>query len=793
MTDENTTTTEPVAEPSTRPLDPRLVPLRSRAFWLRCLAVAGCGYGSGLIVALVAFLLAFAVADWKYFSGEMLLTGPVQIVAAATAGVLGTTISSSMAGGSIGVYSLPLAVTAGIVIGLTVAARHRRVSSSERVATAIASGLILATGSTALAAICTQTVSPPSSIAASVSTFSIGAASVTGTLGATVLGIGATWLATGPVPWLRVLPVPALRSGLTFLTVVGGLSLAGYIVILLGSEQPAYLMLLPLAGPTFALDAAAFVTGGSLGTFGGLDLMRQLLASLDGGSAAASRDLSLWSGAIEGPVWLAILIPVVAGLIAAVLLSLVRTGRVATNADWFATSAAFAAIGLAVQLLPVIAVGYSFPLFGSGTVGGGPAAWTFLVFGAWGALVEAGARWLSPIMLQLLPPGFVARLITRFSAPASAAVAQPQAQPVPKPQPVAEGTAPVIAAAATAAVTPRRGPLSRRSRLIAGGIIAALVLGIGATVAGGVLRGTVFGPGATAQRYLDALEAGDATTALQLGGVEVTDQDVLLTDAAFGAATGRIRAAAIGRVEQDGDLASVPVTYRFDDETRTTTLTLTRNGTDLLIADRWTVVNAEVGTIAVTLPRGSDGRDLIVGDETLAMPDPTVSDDSTWLALRAFPGAYDIGLGATDYLEAVHEIRSIDPFVEDDSWSAYGLGLAAEPTPAFEEAAVAVVTDALTACAASTEAEPEECPFSVDNGWGSYTNVSYAIRQMPELELELGGGSWTVRSTNSGTVDETYDYSSNGGAVRHESTSARFSVEAHVDIVDGEVVLDSMR
>lgn len=785
MTDEYTSTTQPVGPPS-RLVDPRLVPLRTGAFWLRCLAIAGCGYGSGLIAALVAFLLAFAVADWQHFSGEMLLTGPVQVVAAAMGGVLQITISSSMAGGSIGAYSLPLAVTAVIVVGTTVAARRQHVPSTERVASAIAAGLILASGSTCLAAICTQTVTPPRSITGSVSTFSISAASITGIVGAAVLAIGITWLATGPVPWLRVLPGAALRSGLTFLAVVGGLGVAVSVVILLGSEQSAHLLLLvPLVGPTFAFDAAAFVTGGSLGTSGGLDLMRPLFASMNGGSATAGHDLSLWSGALEGPVWLAILIPVVGVLIASVLLSLVRTGRVATNADWFATPAAFAAMGLGVQLLPVVAVSYSLPLFGSGTVSGGPAAWTFLVFAAWGALTEAGARWLAPIVLETLPAGFVSGLTTRFSVPVAGAGARPQLRSV------AEKAAPRIAPALEG-VASRRTPLSRRSRLVAGGIIAALVLGIGATVAGGILRSTTFGPGATAQRYLEALETGDATTAIQLGGIEVTEQDVLLTDAAFGAATGRIRAAAIGRVQQDGDLASVPVTYRFDDETRTTTLTLTRTGTDLLIADRWTVMNAEVGTIAVTLPRGFDGRDLIVGDDKLAMPDPTVSDDSTWLDLRAFPGSYDIGLGATEYLAAVHEVRSIDPFTEGDSWDAYRQGLAAEPTPAFEEAAVAVVTDALTACAASTDAEPEGCPFSVDNGWGTYSNVSYAISRMPELQLELGYGSWTVRSTSSGTVDEAYDYSS-GGGLRHQTTSTRFSVEASVDIVDGEVVLDSMR
>lgn len=184
-------------------------------------------------------------------------------------------------------------------------------------------------------------------------------------------------------------------------------------------------------------------------------------------------------------------------------------------------------------------------------------------------------------------------------------------------------------------------PKPKRMRIcwhwwVAGAFTALLMLGIGAAVEI-AFRLNDRGPEFAVGRYFGALVAGSAEKALRLSGAKAGGGDILLTDAAYAKATGRISGFRIESQRVDGDTATVIVSIEQGSHVYDQSFTTRRSGRQFLFFDAWTLRPATLTTIAAKVGAPSGAGLTVAGQK---FDDPSLS-------LRAFPGTYEAKAAST--------------------------------------------------------------------------------------------------------------------------------------------------
>lgn len=452
----------------------------------------------------------------------------------------------------------------------------------------------------------------------------------------------------------------------------------------------------------------------------------------------------------------------------------------------------------------------------------GPTGTTFLVLALWGLITGAMALWVAPHISGALPAGLVAFIQRGVpAAPVPAALTQP-AVPVVQPQPgvpvqpqsgvpaqpgfpgvqpgaagiqpqppagasfmfnpVAAQAPPVGSAVSMPATSVDGLPVvakgnltpGARKGLIIGGVIVGLI--VVAAVVLPILRSTVFGPVAAVRTYMGALERGQASKALEFTGQGPLLQGVsgvLLSDAAYAAATDRPTNIAVGKVKVDGDIARVEVTYTQEDTPRDVNLTLTRTGTSWLIADEWRLKDPMALT-TVSVENAS-----MLEERTLTISGVDVPMDSPEMSFSALPGTYKVTVKETQLMQRGEGV------VRANGSSGVAFRFEDVPNELFASKAVEATAARINECAARHDAflPGQECPFS----FASYAStahppVIYKVVQQPTLVLTHDASvGWEVTSTTLGRY--TYSYTSNyfGSSIVNENTSS-FAVRARVGV-----------
>ena len=786
--------------------------------WRGAIASAGIGYGAAFVVALLTVALTGLLTGWEMFSAGWLVSGPVQLVAMATFGQLSASAEVDFFvafSGSITVGALPLLVLAALLAGIYLSSRFvgRGVwqTSSALILSAV-SGLTLAIGATVLAAV--LPVQFPD-LQLDIPVGSTSAASVGSFLGALVIGFAvsyvarlqatdgwsrlvarATWL-----PWGTV-RIAALHLG-TFIAVM-----AVVLAVLTPlSEADEFVGVLPVFLFTIAINAVVI---GLLGAFSAdLSDLERALSGLGGASdEQPQQSISVFTEGVTGFIWLIVLLAVILAVVASLLLAVRRNRVLPAPTSWLATIATYLVFGLILQLLgsALFTASMTAPERASASGTFGPAAWTFLIFAIWGAAIEALTRFVAPVVLAYATPGTIGALV-KLSGQERLLPVVPTAPLVPAAAgaPLAAGMPysidPASAAAASAYPTlagqPGAAPLpfatttmspATAKRVKIGAIIvgAAVLLVIAGSVAGGIVRSSVFGPQNVATAYLDSLEKGNATTALKLLGSSADAGDGLLSNDIFGLATDRIKDAAISDVTIVGDVAEIEVHFKQGGVADSAVLKLTRTSTAWLIADKWSILNAEPGQIDVYLPSRMGDVDLEANGTSVG----TTKDGG--LNLPAFPGTYEVAIPATEYFEESSVTYVVSGLLggsgefesSDDVFTA-------TPTAEYEAAALEAVNTLITTCLAAGEAASDDCPYL---GYISsyYSNVVYTLVTAPDLTVDLSyeEGGLTVSTDTYGVVTMAYDVNYGfSSEIRHESEENYLTVNAEVNVVDGEVVV----
>lgn len=309
---------------------------------------------------------------------------------------------------------------------------------------------------------------------------------------------------------------------------------------------------------------------------------------------------------------------------------------------------------------------------------------------------------------------------------------------------------PVIPPAAPAA--PKGKPLTAKQKT--GIIIGAVVVGVIAVlgIAYAVLNATVFSPQSVADRYVAALSSGDYEEANNIADPQLDqDQRLLLTNKAAQTENATITNARVTGITDSADGSKlVNVTYTIGGEPVNDTFTMAPSGSQFLIFRSWTVTTPLLKEITVSTDAATPGltiNGIEVGEEN-AVSGSFGSD----LVFKVYPGTYRIAVTETEFITESGD----GPATVSTNGSTYAY-TSVEATDALIQAVQDGLDAQLQTCAASTEFEPEGCPFSMYTfSEDRYRNVTWSITESPEVDyIDLGSGEFM---TSGGEATATYEY-----------------------------------
>lgn len=766
------------------------------ASWQGLAAVVGIAFGVGLVSSLITVYVttltgesetSSMIASFGSVDFGTLLAASIQLLQMASGGILATKVSvfGGAVSGSVSLMAMPWFTTILVVAAAWAAARFfgpKGLSRPVRAAWSAVAGLGYAVIVTVLGAV----------VPISLSAMTVSATGFLSFLGAVVFVAGGAFL--GFVSWkLADLHRPwaaAFASVVAFFLVAAVLVLVVFVVYALFNE-PKALALVPLLGPFLFWWGTVVAGAGTVGIDGSLPEV-----------PSAGLNMSLWSGNLPGWAWIGFVVFFVLVVGSGILAGTLSRPEQRT---WYRIPVAWVSVSLLLQLVVTIRV-WSGGLSGEASVSMngslGAAAYTFLIFGLWSGLAAAAAQYLTTYVAGYLPaflrePALVPPppppppMASGFSMDAPVAQAQAPADTAESttvlrqvdstvpPSFVAPGSD-QSAQPAPPPMAPAPAPAAKLSPRAKTGIFIGLgVLGlvIVASVAGAVLRSTLFSPQAQAMAFMSALEQGRAQEAAKALGAESSP---LFSDDIYKAATNRPSKASVSSSTVAGNTATVTVSYTRDGETVSADLTLSRTGTDWLIADHWVIVDGApgMGSLEITWPSTAGPRSFAVnGVDLPAAP----SDANGSVRYEAFPGTYTVVAKADANFK-----------VETQTWdtdSNDSVGFSADPTDALKNSLISAVRTRIAECAKSTDAVPDNCPFSVASSWSesSYSKVSYRIGTIPDLTVSPPdyGGGWKVSSDTYGVVYKSYTYTGFMDSYPTKNESGTYYVSAQVTIENG--------
>lgn len=331
---------------------------------------------------------------------------------------------------------------------------------------------------------------------------------------------------------------------------------------------------------------------------------------------------------------------------------------------------------------------------------------------------------------------------TDVATPAEPAEPEPATKPA-EPEPAAEpAEAEPAKPAEPTGTEPPWWPWVRRHRkpvtLVAGLVVVALV---GTLVLVSVLTP---GPNDVVQEYLDAIQAGDTDTALELAGEpDAEDRLPFLTTEAM--ADDWTVEAVVERHQSEED-AEVDVTIRAGDTTEQGRFRLSRKDDDWTMESPFVRIDLTVGDLDV----------IELGDQRREVTELAPAYEQAGVVpLLLFPGVYELYPGHADRF-------TLDPGVlvaapqesPDEVWRL-------EPVRTLTDNGVEAAQRAIDAhvdtCAESTDVSPNGCPFDAENsdavrGLAGLTGVNWTILTRPRAHVVTGAGTLEVVVRTPGTV-----------------------------------------
>lgn len=361
---------------------------------------------------------------------------------------------------------------------------------------------------------------------------------------------------------------------------------------------------------------------------------------------------------------------------------------------------------------------------------------------------------------------------------AAAPTAAPTAIPaVPTAAPTAApGTPGAVPGAATVTMTAQQ----KRIFIITGAVVGFLVV---FGIAYGALSSSVFSAKNVANSYISAIESGDYDKANEIAkpAVDQTKAALLTSKASAGENT-TITNARISETTTNADgTVTAKLSYTLGGkEVTSDSIKMVTNGSKFLIFKNWTVTEPLVKSIKVSLPSSIDSV-VINGVTVTSKNSTTSSDDYSYygsLEFPVYPGIYKATAPKSEYYSS----NTVSVSTNSDSSDSLKL----ESTDKLKSALNDALKSAIDECAASTEAEPEGCPFGYSSYYGTsrYRNFKWKVKDYATVDdVEMARSSYT---TKEGEVKMNYEYHSSDGW-EPEDGSRSFTANGTFSISDGKV------
>ncbi|GAA3581476.1 hypothetical protein GCM10022198_00790 [Klugiella xanthotipulae] len=257
------------------------------------------------------------------------------------------------------------------------------------------------------------------------------------------------------------------------------------------------------------------------------------------------------------------------------------------------------------------------------------------------------------------------------------------------------------------------------------------------------------------ESFLGDLTNGSVRDALAQANVTTTDDDILLTDKAYAAATDRITGYTVESSQTKGGTAQVKVSLKQGKNSGTQTFQLKSTGKEMLFFDVWEIDKLPLETIDITsieVPEGGEGT--IAG---VSLADAIERGEN----LRALPGTYTVEIAENEWFTGDPASVSVTGFQTDTVNSPaneLSFTLTDQGTQAINDAIDSYLND----CVKSTELQPLLCPFGAkkENEGYVYTNIVWTLNPRPVTAIEASGsGGWSISTTKKGAASATSDVS----------------------------------
>ena len=762
------------------------------------LKVAGIAYAAVWLYAFVSTLLLLQL-DNNEFPGKALFFAPAQLVSMAFFGDLSYGVVGDGASVTLRVGFVPFALTVvamACIWWLTKRQERRRPTGSLREVVSLS----VLTGAAFGVLTCLLALVLQFSLSVEGESLSLDAASI-GTF------VGSLLLTSFAAIVVRGGGSPEVSQRLPILVRTYGRALALHIILFAALTMIGALVYGVVKGGAEVLLVAPVLAGNvvlyalTLGHLGSLEITgeAQFVAEYIGNSTDGS-SVSYWLFSADVPGVLVVLLvcAVVSAMLAGTALYVSDRTRQLLPTDWAWAIGAFAVAGLVLTVVArstMSGAGTAEALGMSGSAGAsgsaGPALWTFMLFGAWGLVLEASRRFVGPSIAPFLPAPVLRSLIGKtrpapshrpVSEHLDVAAGDPSAANA-EPRP-ASAINDLTATLPRLAVAREMSPEARkrmRRLLVVGGVVA--VLGIVVLVGKSVVGSMLFSPDKPVDAVMKAIVKGDGAavaSSLKSAGIGNT---ILLTNGAYGKAEDRITSYDIRKTEftDGGKESQVTVDVTQGNKSTENLFTLERTGSKLVMFDEWTIVGAPVTTITVDV-QGAD-RIQVNGQDTKV---------STEDGLTVLPGSYVIdGKTGSAFFDREPVRVTVDTNGDESTGEMNENGvisLPAKPNAAFEKEAFRMANALLDTCVASTDLELENDDCPLDDVYGYEINgLVRHLEKRPKYTIESfdGEAPYYLATQTEGQAYSTY--TEDGEKV--DSRDGSFG-ESDAVSVSGEITID---
>lgn len=277
---------------------------------------------------------------------------------------------------------------------------------------------------------------------------------------------------------------------------------------------------------------------------------------------------------------------------------------------------------------------------------------------------------------------------------------------------------------------------SRIERILLGWCLGMLCAVGMALFAFNIINRTVYDPAGQVRLYLQALQAGDGASALGISGATVPEDTgaAMLSSDALKNSMAELHDISVRRVAEsdDGQKATVEVTYTVAGQEQRTEFTLHRSGSHWGIFDRWQMDSFELPTVEV-LAHSVDAA-------TLNGTKVKLEDGARDFAVF-YPGEYDL-----TYESALYSAQE-QSLVVDGGEKNYQLDLGLKPSEAAQREINHQVKTFLDSCASQNTLYPVNCPFEYSFSGRVSGDVTWSIVEYPETVASLTDkGNWQVKN-----------------------------------------------